>query len=296
MNCAQLNQIPLTEILNSLNYQSIKRNTKEEWYLSPFRKETKPSFKVQLAGNVWFDHGMGKGGRVVDFLCEYFECSVKEALLWARDKNFNFSFQKQVFKENEIESCPILNVKPLRNNLLLNYLNSRGISTSIARQYSKEVIFRLNNKNQFAIGFENKLGGYELRNKYLKFCLGKKDISFITNQSNTCLVFEGFVDFLSWMELIKSNNQRQDYLILNSVSMINRATKFLKDYNEIKLLLDNDSTGKKNTQRLLKLLPQSEDFSNFYSSHKDVNEYLNQSFSIENNKGKSELKTRRLNR
>ena len=36
------------------------------WYSAPYRTERTPSFKVDIAKNVWFDFGMGKGGDIFD--------------------------------------------------------------------------------------------------------------------------------------------------------------------------------------------------------------------------------------
>jgi hypothetical protein len=35
------------------------------WYLSPFRNEATPSFKVNQSANLWYDFGEGKGGTVI---------------------------------------------------------------------------------------------------------------------------------------------------------------------------------------------------------------------------------------
>ena len=37
-------------------------------YLSPFRAETEPSFKVDYNKNLWYDHGSGEGGSIIDLV------------------------------------------------------------------------------------------------------------------------------------------------------------------------------------------------------------------------------------
>lgn len=57
-----------------------------------------------------------------------------------------------------------------------------------------EVRFSLNGKWNFAIGFPNASGGYEVRNKYFKGCIAPKDITHIRQIGEpkaTCYVFEG---------------------------------------------------------------------------------------------------------
>jgi DNA primase len=48
--------------------------------LSPLRDEKHPLFKVDRAKNVWYDHGIGKGGSLVDFLMEMHQCDVSKAM------------------------------------------------------------------------------------------------------------------------------------------------------------------------------------------------------------------------
>lgn len=67
-----------------------------------------------------------------------------------------------------------------------------------------EVRFSLNGKWNFAIGFPNASGGYEVRNKYFKGCIAPKDITHIRQAGEpkeTCYVFEGFMDYLSFLTL-----------------------------------------------------------------------------------------------
>ena len=89
-----------------------------------------------------------------------------------------------------------------------------------------------NGKRSFAIAFPNISGGYEIRNRYFKGCIAPKEISHIRQsgeQRNTCFVFEGFMDYLSFLTLrLESCPQcpdfdRQDYMVLNSVANVSKA-------------------------------------------------------------------------
>ena len=62
----------------------------------------------------------------------------------------------------------------------------------------------------------------------MKWCLPPKDISLIRNGSLTCNLFEGFIDFLSWKVLGISRGE--DYLVLNSVSLLERSFPYLDNY------------------------------------------------------------------
>lgn len=113
-------------------------------------------------------------------------------------------------------------VRELSHHALLSYLRSRYISENIGRLYCKEIHYELRKRHYFAIAFENKTGGYEVRNPYYKGCIKGKDISVIRYnkdiiQNHVC-VFEGFMDFLSYQEL----HRKGDYHVC-----IDRPTDFL---------------------------------------------------------------------
>ena len=80
MTCAEANKVGLVEYLFSLGFIPTKIRGNDYWYLSPLRQEKEPSFKVNKAKNVWYDHGAGQGGTVVDFAVQYFNCDVSKAL------------------------------------------------------------------------------------------------------------------------------------------------------------------------------------------------------------------------
>ena len=80
MNCEESKRIPIIGFLEKNNHHPIKIVGNDYWFLSPFRNEDEPSFKVSNILNLWFDHGLGKGGTLVDLACLIYRCSVKEAL------------------------------------------------------------------------------------------------------------------------------------------------------------------------------------------------------------------------
>jgi len=80
MNCAEANQKDMVDYLQILGYQPKKITNNDYWYLSPLRSEKEASFKINRTKNTWYDHGIGKGGRLVDFGTHYFNCSVADLL------------------------------------------------------------------------------------------------------------------------------------------------------------------------------------------------------------------------
>src|SRR4051812_31185462 len=73
-------QIDLVEYLEKLGYHPRIIRNNDYWYLSPLRDENTPAFKVNRKLNAWYDHGIGKGGNIIDFGILYHHCSLSELL------------------------------------------------------------------------------------------------------------------------------------------------------------------------------------------------------------------------
>ncbi len=130
---------------------------------------------------------------------KYLSASVNEVLAWVEKQSFS-SFHPQSISNRNVENLPsnyeIIEIKNVKHPALLEYLNHRKVESQT--EFLKETHYRMNDKNYFGIGFKNDSNGYEIRNKYSKICLGKKDVSTIRNSSNSLRVFEGFFRFLSF--------------------------------------------------------------------------------------------------
>lgn len=277
MNCKQFNSIKLEEVLVSLGHHPTKQNEKEAWYRNPFATENQASFKLDKRNNIWYLHSEGIGGNNIDFMKKYLKSSVKEVLEWTEKQNFS-SFQPQnvIQKQNSLnQNYQITEIKELQNENLKKYLHQRGLS-QIIYPLIKEVHFTIGEKNLYTIGFENRSGGWELRNSFYKGSLLKKDISLINLNNQTenknVAVFEGFTDALSFVEMKPFFNG--DLLVMNSVSLLNRTKEYLKNYSEINLFLDNDKAGETCKNSILKSFPEAKDHSEIYTLHKDLNDYL----------------------
>lgn len=158
---------------------------------------------------------------------------------------------------------------------MLGYLTGRGIDPAIARTYCREVRYTIGGKEYFAIGFRNDAGGWELRNPLFKGSSTPKNITTLDNSSDTAMVFEGFIDFLSYLSLKGNLSPSIDTAVLNSVTNLQKAVPFLARHSVIHAFLDNDDAGRKALARLEESVPSSEviDQSVFYRDYKDLNDY-----------------------
>lgn len=288
MNCKQFNSIKLEEVLVSLGHHPTKQNEKEAWYRNPFANENHASFKINKNMNYWYLHSEGIGGNNVDFMKKYLNASVKEVLEWAEQNFFSFQYQNNSNTKQKAlaNNYTIIEVKDIQHQALLEYLKSRKVENQL--EFLKEIHYRMNDKNYFGIGFKNDSGGYEIRNKYSKICLGKKDVSMIKNGSENLKIFEGFFDFLSFKNIEKSlSDEKSDYIILNSVSMISKIKSLLENHKNIGLYFDNDEAGNRAVETLKKEFENVEDDRILYKDFKDLNDWVMSSAKLEEKFGGS---------
>ena len=283
MNISDAKNIVLSDYLQSIGITPCKKQGNNLWYYSPFRSESEPSFKINLALNQWYDFGLGKGGNIINFILEQHQSdNVSQALLMlsgtaSEIKPHSFSFRQQ---EN-IPCFENIRVKPLENPALIQYLKDRQIHVVSAMKTCKEVHFRTNDKAYFAIGFENNLGGFELRNKYFQGTLSPKGITHIQNEKDTCCIFEGFMDYLSFLTIAQKQTtslgsiNKQDYIILNSVANVSKAISAIVSYKEKYCYLDNDKAGVSAFVEIQEKCGQNvKDMSATYREYNDLNDYL----------------------
>ncbi|HAT66032.1 MAG TPA: DNA primase [Flavobacteriaceae bacterium] len=281
ITCEIARNISIVKTLARLGHFPTKETEKEAWFLSVLRSEIQASFKVSKLINRWYDHGKGMGGNVIDLIVLVLKCSVKEALEFLGNDNPLFSFQQQTLfsdlpkaiqqKENKIT---IVRTKTIEHPALIQYLRSRQIPLEIAKRCCSEVWYRNHGKTFFAIGLENHLGGWELRNKFFKSCNSPKSYTYLTKGKKQLIIVEGMFDLLSLAVCDKMLIYESDIIVLNSIAFINEVVQLLKKYQKILLLLDNDSNGNKITTYLLDQYKNVIDQSCVYLNYKDLNEKL----------------------
>lgn len=276
MNIGQAKQIDLVDYLASLGYNPSKIKREEYWYLSPLREERTASFKVDRRQNVWYDHGLGKGGNLVDFGTLYHNCPVKD-LLKRLHSNLSFHQPPVQALAPEESLIKIISERNLVSLSLLRYIRQRRVAEEVAKKYCREIVFLLHDKTYSAIGFKNNEGGFELRNQWFKGSSSPKAITSFGNGSKELSVFEGFFNFLSH-QTIQQNQVLPipNFLVLNSTSFFDKSKALMEQHDTIHLFLDRDRTGQNCTSQALSWSKKFRDESHLYKGYNDLNEWMQQ--------------------
>lgn len=278
MNATEARAVPITALLNKFGHKPQKENTREAWFISPFRTEKTASFKVDKSKNLWYDHTEGRGGNAFDLAILLYTASPSETLKRLTDEAQQFSFFLSpapfldLPEPNEIK---ITSTKDLTHPALLQYLTNRKINLKIAKIYLKEIRYLNNGREYFAIGFLNDKGGFELRSSQFKGSSAPKWHTSINGtgerKKEILNIFEGFTDFLSCLTHYKTEQLKGDTIILNSLAFVQKIADQAKTYEKVNLFLDNDSAGQKAAEFFPNATNQSV---KLFSQFKDFNDWL----------------------
>ncbi len=290
MNIEQSKKLSIVDFLDKEGIKPSKVRGNACWYLSPFRDERTPSFKVSLKENLWYDYAIQEGGDLVELVRRmYGKSSVSDALALISSKGISTmslaAMEAIGAREYTVTKMTEIKLLPLRSQALISYLRSRQVDAIVGMMYCREIHYKVGAKHYYGIAFGNLSDGYEVRNPYFKGCIGRKDITLIpyafNERQDGCLVFEGFIDFLSYMTLVRREDRwffiesPCDYMILNSVANFKRALKHLGGYEHIHCFLDNDHAGRKTVEAISCVFEYRVTDESFrYADYKDVNDYL----------------------
>ena len=294
MSIYDLKEIPITDLLTHLGHRPVSRakGGRQWFYHSPLREDNNASFCVSSDKNLWFDFGTSRGGNVIDLAKALNgECSFKVAASWLKEQSRGFKLDLPLTAaidssvplrpDSEMEN---VRVSPLTNQSLIGYLWSRGIPANIGRRYCEEVTYDIRGHHFFALCFMNILGGMEIRNPFFKGSYGVKAPSIITlsktERTPSCCVFEGFMDFLSYLTLLNQydpviNPVPRDCIVLNSTSMVKKAIPFIQVYDVAFTYLDNDAAGQQAVDTIeAAMVDRTIRMSDRFREFNDLNDYL----------------------
>ena len=282
---SRIKRYPIVEYLERKGVKPVRRTAAYALYCSPHREETHPSFKVDTEKNLWIDYGEGRGGSIIDLCMRMEGCTLSEAIRLLGQNapvNGTYSFLNDFVPNN---SQPVMAVNGARRLIEISdtlpshfqeYLTKvRCINLEKAMPFLKCISYEVRGRRYQAIGFANLSGGYELRDdKTFKGTIAPKDITPIfTDRAEPVCIFEGFMDFLSFLSMKEEITNH--CLVMNSVSNVARTIRYLNDRHltHIRTFLDNDEAGRRAVQDFIKAGFHVEDMNIHYKDFKDLNDF-----------------------
>ena len=280
-----IKRYPIVEYLERKGIKPVRRTPSYALYRSPLREETHPSFKVDTQKNLWIDYGEGKGGSIIDLCMRLEGCTLLEAIRRLGQNapvNGTYSSLNDFVPNNSQPAMAANGARKLTSISdtlpphLQKYLTKeRCINLEKAMPFLKCISYEVRGRRYQAIGFANLSGGYELRDdKTFKGAIAPKDITPIfTDRAEPVYIFEGFMDFLSFLSM--KEEIINHCLVMNSVSNVARTVRYLNDRHltHIRAFLDNDEAGRRAVQDFIKAGFHVEDMNIHYKDFKDLNDF-----------------------
>ena len=277
----------IVEYLEKKGIRPVRRTPAYAMYRSPLREETRPSFKVDTEKNLWIDYGEGRGGSIIDLCMRMEGCTLSEAIRLLGQKASLDAAYGLSKEKSDIDTSPVTPWQPsgarklievsdtLPSHLEAYLADKRCIDLNRARPFLKCICYEVRGRHYQAIGFANLSGGYELRDdNVFKGTIAPKDITPIfTDRAEPVCIFEGFMDFLSFLSMKEEFTNH--YLVMNSVSNVARTIRYLNDRHltNIHAFLDNDEAGRRVVQDFIKAGFHVEDMNIHYQDFKDLNDF-----------------------
>ena len=282
---SRIKRYPIVEYLERKGVKPVRRTATYALYCSPLREETHPSFKVDTEKNLWIDYGEGRGGSIIDLCMRMEGCTLSESIRRLGQNtpvNDTYSFLNDFVPNN---SQPMMAINGARRLIGISdtlppyfqeyLMKERCIDLEKATPFLKCISYEVRGRHYQAIGFANLSGGYELRDdKTFKGTIAPKDITPIfTDRAEPVCIFEGFMDFLSFLSMKEEITNH--CLVMNSVSNVTKTIRYLNERHltHIRTFLDNDEAGRRAVQDFIKAGFHVEDMNIHYKDFKDLNEY-----------------------
>ena len=284
-----IKRYPIVEYLERKGIKPMRRTPSYAMYRSPLRMEAHPSFKVDTEKNLWIDYAEGRGGSIIDLCMRLEGCTLLEAIhhlgqnapdntVYSSHKDFSQNNLQPTMAANETRK--LISISGTLPPHLQEYLTKvRCIDLEKAKPFLKCISYEVRGRRYQSIGFANQSGGHELRdNGTFKGTIAPKDITpiftdKIINQIQPTCLFEGFMDFLSFLSM--KEEVTNACIVLNSVSNTAKAIRYMnaQGISFIRTFLDNDDAGRRAVQEFAGAGFHVEDMSIHYKDFKDLNEF-----------------------
>lgn len=282
------NTVLISDFLAREGFTPVRQSAGQLAYKAPYRADGDPSLVVNDRKGLWYDHGEGTGGRIIELAMKLYNTSDVEFTVKRINQLYINVPLEKIASRSDLDTQErrkpheVIRVKSLGNNFAITaYLESRGIleeaikSRCVIEVYYDHINDVGDRKRYFGAGWKNDAGGYDVRSKYGKICIDNKDVLFIEGKVDRTNVFEGMMNFLSALKE-KTVTIDDTNIILNTLSLSKKAIEKIKAYQpkEINLFLDNGQGGDRFTKLFSEHFPTLNDRREIYKDFGDYNEKI----------------------
>lgn len=244
----KIKNISIVDFLTKNGHKRQRGSGKFVSFYSPLSPEGNASFKVNTQKNTWKCYHEGKWGSIIDLVMEIERCDFKQACAILSDGD---SVEIEDFVPVKQESgVKIHSVDVITNKELLTYFTEkRCVDETVLRTYCSQVSFSFpfsdkdTEKVYTAIGFPTAMKSWELRNTFMKIASPPKSFTHIKGFSkDKLMIFEGWIDFTSYLTHHKIITPKYDCYVLNGVHQLRLIKPFLKG-KDCYVYVDSDDAG-----------------------------------------------------
>jgi hypothetical protein len=270
-----IKQKSCVEYLEVSGYRPKSTQGRTYKFIAPWRNESSPSLHVYKNTNTFTDWGdRTKSGSIIQL------CMAVEGVSFRKACEIlsNGEIRKQEplpQRQNEEPAIKILYSCEIKSEWLKQFLSYRAIPLDIASKYCKQLRIELKRDDgstyrKTVIGFPSDKKGWEMRNAKTKISNSPKYLTTINKGNKDLLLFEGFIDFLSFITLYGEPHDKT-IIVLNSVSFISYVD--FKLFDSCEFWCDSDPSGDR-TLEVVKAQVPTKDMRYLFQGSKDLNEFL----------------------
>lgn len=275
--------VSVAKYLATLGFMPERSTGSYSYYFSPIpgRNESHPSFLVRKKDGKWNDRGRdNEWDDVLSLVMKVEGCNFPQAIDKLVNIDGSVASPEPKVSKNFSPSIEIDNIVYGFDFPLEYELKHRKINIYTAKDYCRQAFFRFPNSNKNpkkrhrAIAFKNDLGGYELRNSYLKVSTSPKYYTYLPGEGPDRDFFEGFVDFLSHLTANRMKKHKNHTYVLNSLIYLPLLFDTMKGEGENNLYLDNDNAADIHMKELDEEGIKYNDMRHIYMIYNDYNDML----------------------
>jgi hypothetical protein len=272
-------EVSVESLLEKIGHKPRKDSSSRSFYSSPLHAEDDPSFVLYKGNNSWYDWGLGVGGDSIQFVMMYEECSFIDAISKILDNEG--SLRKHKPSDNKLipeRGIDILDVGDFTNECLITYAKLRGVGIEVLSAHCRQIDYTFKTWDHVintGIGFRNDKYGWEIRSPKFKGGNHPKTWTNIKGGGidNECDLFEGFFDFLSFLEYNDLVNPVNDTIIINSLSFCPMVKDVVDKYDNVNIYLDNDGPADMKIQDFF-TGDKYTDKRHVFEGHEDYNDFV----------------------